>query len=245
MKNKNTLFIPFVLSAALFFTTCGLDTTYYINMTGSVVHEPVYTSSDFAANYFEFISATYTDSSGSGDFLFLGTAVYYKIYADASTMLSRQSSIAAVNTSSDYTAAATRMIGYGYQQLNTSDGNIQPLITTQGARVVIRLTNYDETVASGKENRAQISPLAKTPRRAIGNTKTFDFGRHANPKYDSVANALPVSGDEDFESGTVKDNKYYVDMYAVALGRDGSYTTYYSNVLHLGSIPIDATAENN
>jgi len=245
MKNKKALFIPLVLAAAFFFTTCGLDTTYYINMTGTAVHEPVYTSSDFASNYFEFTSAT-KPSEFDSDFKFLGTAVYYRIYADSSTMMSRQSAISAVNTATDYTAAATKMIGYGYQQLNTSDGNVQPLITAEGVKVRIRLTNYGAENDSSNEYRAQITYLNKIPRRSIGQTKTFDFGRHGNNKYTPQENYdLPAAGDEDFENGTVKDNKYYVDLYAVALGRDTTFTLYYSQVLHLGSIPIDATAENN
>ncbi len=249
MKNKRLLFIPFVLAAALFFTTCGLDTFYIVPSPTTVSHEPVYTSSDFAANYFQFVSVNEpTDKS----FSFLGTAVYYRIYASSSTMLSRQSSISAVNTSSDYSAAALRMIGYGYQQLNTSTGNMQPLVTDSLADVVIRLCNYGDEANPNNEYKASIVIkknnvvlMNKVPRRAIGVTKTFDFGRHANSKYNPDYNALPVAGDEDFESGTVTDNKYYVDLYAVAMGRDSTYTLYYSNVLHLGSIPIDATAENN
>ena len=34
-------------------------------------------------------------------------------------------------------------------------------------------------------------------------------------------------------------------MYAVAVGRDTTYTTYYSNVLDLGAVPIDASSEQN
>ncbi len=243
MKKKTLFVAAFVFASLFFFTTCGLDTFYTVSAPTTVVHEPVYTSSDFASNYFHFKSAI--NSTTDSSFNFLGTAVYYRIYASSSTMLSRQSAISAVNTSSDYTAAATKMIGFGYQQLNTSTGSIQPLITAQGVDVIIRLTNYGQEGDANNEYRAQISAIAKIPRRSVGPTKTFDFGRHANSKYNSEYNALPVSGDEDFENGTVTDNKYYVDMYAVALGRDTTYTTYYSNVLHLGSIPINAAAENN
>ncbi|MBR3542749.1 MAG: hypothetical protein IKN82_03510 [Treponema sp.] len=246
MKKNKAFFVPFVLAAALFFTTCGLDTFYIVDPPTTVIHEPVYTSTDFSANYFNFISAIYT---GPSSFNFLGTAVYYRIYASASTMLSRQSSISAVNTSGDYSAAALRMIGYGYQQLNTAAGNIQPLISDQGANVYIRLCNYGDENNPSNEYRALIGYIDKTPRRTVsvsGVPKTFDFGRHDNPKYNNPElYALPVSGDEDFESGTVENNKYYVDLYAVAVGRDVTYTTYYSQVLHLGSIPIDASAENN
>ena len=236
-----SIFALFVLFSL---TTCGLDTYSIVPAPTSVIHEPVYTSADYAANYFSFTAPTVGENDVP-NLRFLGTAVYYRIYANSSTMLSRQSSISAVNTASDYSAAATKMIGYGYQQLNTSLGNVQPLINADGGVVTIRLTNYGDEDNPNNEYRAQISVLNRVPRRAIGTTKTFDFGRNANPKYNSEYNALPASGDEDFESGTVSDNKYYVDMYAVCLGRDSTYTIFYSNVLHLGSVPIDMTAENN
>lgn len=245
MKKNDLLFVPFVLAAALFFTTCGLDTFSIVPAPTSVVHEPVYTSSDYAANYFRFV-APRVGEDDIPNLRFLGTAVYYRIYASSSTMLSRQSAISAVNTSSDYSAAATKMIGFGYKQLNTADGNVQPLINKDGGDVMIRLTNYGNGNDPANEYRAQINLIAKIPRRSIGQNKTFDFGRHGNNKYVPNDNYdLPASGDEDFESGTISDNKYYVDMYAVAVGRDSTYTMYYSNVLHLGSVPIDVTAENN
>ena len=246
MKKNKAFFVPFVLAAALFFTTCGLDTFYIVDPPTTVIHEPVYTSTDFSANYFNFISAIYT---GPSSFNFLGTAVYYRIYASASTMLSRQSSISAVNTSGDYSAAALRMIGYGYQQLNTSDGNIQPLISDSDIPVYIRLANYGAGDYSANQYAAWIKPLSKVPRRTVtvgGRPKTFDFGRHDKPsKYDPDLNSLPASGDEDYENGTVENNKYYVDMYAVAIGIDTTFTRHYSQVLHLGVVPIDASKEDN
>ena len=236
----SSLFIAFLV-----FTACGLDTIPIVNPPTVVIHEPVYSSADFSSNYFDFRSAP----SSATDIKFLGTAVYYRIYASYSTMVSRQSSISAVNTSSDYSAAANRMIGYGYQQLNTSDGNIQPLISDSDIPVYIRLANYGAGDYSANQYAAWIKPLSKVPRRTVtvgGRPKTFDFGRHDKPsKYDPDLNSLPASGDEDYENGTVENNKYYVDMYAVAIGIDTTFTRHYSQVLHLGVVPIDASKEDN
>ena len=243
MKKTSLLFVPFVLAAALFFAACGLDTVPIVPSPTVVIHEPVYTSTDYAANYFEFVAPTV---SSVPELTFLGTAVYYRIYASSSTMLSRQSSISAVNTESDSSAAASRMISYGYQQLNTSEREIQPLIDTNGGKIYIRLCNYGDGSNPANEYRARIGVIDKIPRRAIGTNKTFDFGRYGKDKYGASENyTRPASGDEDFESGTVSDNKYYVDMYAVCVGRDATYTRHFSNVLHLGSVAIDAAAENN
>ncbi|MBO7122940.1 MAG: hypothetical protein J6V90_06630 [Treponema sp.] len=244
MKNKFFLIASSVLSL-FFLTTCGLDTYYTLSPPPAYLWYPSISITDKAQKYFDFYSATNTNTDGS--FRFLGTAVYYRIYASQQTMNSHISSISSVNTSSDYSAAAIRMIGYGYQQLYTADGSIQPLISVEGARVRIRLTNNLESVSTGIGNSAQITIINKIPRRALGVNKTFDFGRYEDSRYAAQKDnyAPPVQGDEDFESGTVSDKKYYVNMYAVAVGRDTTYTTYYSNVLHLGSIVIDAGTVDN
>ena len=60
--------------------------------------------------------------------------------------------------------------------------------------------------------------------------------------YDDV-----VKGDEDFNCSDTADEegKYYVAMYAVAVGRDSTFQTFYSNILYLGSVTIDGKSENN
>lgn len=248
MKKSYFILASFLILFLVFFTACGLDTYYTLNPPPGLTHAVDETVSDAAQRYFGFISATNNNSDSS--FRFLGTAVYYRIYANSNTMKSQAASITSVNTSSDYSAAANRMISYGYQQLYTSDGSIQPLISAEGKRVEIRLTNNMETVSTGIANTAQIiidGVAWKTPRRAIGPSKTFDFGRYEMSKYSAQKDnyAPPALGDEDFENGEVTSKKYYVAMFAVAVGRDTTYTTYYSNVLYLGSIVIDAGEENN
>lgn len=247
MKKNFFILASSVLFSLIIFTTCGLDTYYIVRPPTGPIHTPVYSADDPDSKYFSFTSAVSdTDSS----FRFLGTAVYYRIYASVSTMQSHIASISAVNTSSDYSAAANRMIGYGYQQLYTSDGSFL-VISDEGKKVDIRLTNNQESVSTGIGNTAQISidsAFYKTPRRVLGMNKTFDFGRYDKESlgYTPKDNYTPpASGDEDFENGTVEDNKYYVTMYAVAIGRDTTYTTYYSNVLYLGTIGINANNEHN
>ena len=48
----SSLFIAFLV-----FTACGLDTIPIVNPPTVVIHEPVYSSSDFSSNYFDFRSA--------------------------------------------------------------------------------------------------------------------------------------------------------------------------------------------
>lgn len=247
----------FAVISFLFLAACGLDTYYTIDPP-RIVHAAEYNSADYDNNYFEFVTAS---GSSTSDFVFLGTGVYYRIYADSSTMLSRQASISAVNNTSDYSAAAQRMIGYGYEELRRADGVYSPLVGSTSTDVEIRLTNYHETETDGDGNQSGYPSYINVggtqvgvPRRVVttsGVAQTFDFGRADDSKYavdgvdSSKVNAAPASGDEDFESGSPTDKKYYVDMYAVSVGRDSTYTMYYSNVLHLGSVTIDANSADN
>ncbi|MBQ4025563.1 MAG: hypothetical protein II611_09265, partial [Treponema sp.] len=61
----------------------------------------------------------------------------------------------------------------------------------------------------------------------------FNFGQDDN-------NPLPKSSDEDvnYSGYSSESGVWYVDMYAVSVGRDVSYATSYSKVLFLGSVKI-------
>lgn len=213
-----------------------------------------YTNSDATLSYFEFY-ASGNSNAGNSEFLYIGTTVYYKIYSNVSSMLSHHKSILAVNNSNDYSAAAERMIGYGYQELNTNMGNVSPLVPKgmEGYYVRIRLTNYYEDIDASNAARIEICPSKNVaavatyiPRRSRGANYSFDFGRRGKTGYDtSIKYDAPASGDEDFNGSVPSDNKYYVAMYAVSLGRDTTFTNYYSNVTYLGSMTINAGNENN
>lgn len=254
------LFSSFLLVASpWFFFACGLDSYYVMDRSPAAVNIPVYTEDDPAGKYFEFYAAQ-NSNVGNEEFRFLGTRVYYKIYTSASSMSSNHNSIEAVNDSTNYSAAAERMLNYGYQELNTSNVSVTPLVPSgqEGARVRIRLTNYYEGNASeenwwSNDARIEIRPpqaesatVKYVPRRSLGQSYSFDFGRYGKSEYSNngINYDAPASGDVDF-SGSSGGGKYYVDMYAVAVGRDTTFTTYYSNVEYLGSVTIDATNENN
>ena len=53
-----------------------------------------------------------------------------------------------------------------------------------------------------------------------------------------------MQSDEDVK-GRASNGIWYVNMYAVSVGRDASYTPYYSLVCHLGSVAIDENSEDN
>lgn len=163
-------------------------------------------------------------------------------------MLDNNKVIEAVNNSTNYSAAAERMIGLDYKELNTANGILGSFAADKHVR--IRLTNNKETSPTEINNNAQIEVdgiNVGIPRRLRGNSYSFDFGRYGKSEYadPNIIYNSPTSNDDDFEDGTVSDNKYYVDMYAVAVGRDTTFKKYYSNVTYLGSITINASLPDN
>lgn len=241
-------FCIFAFFALLVFCGCGLDTYYVLDQAPRVGRTPNYNENDPALLYFEFDAAP-NSNVGNSEFRFLGTFVYYKIYSNPSTMNSNHNSIEAVNNSSNYSAAAERMIGLGYKELYTNKGSRSPLVPESDgtAHVRIRLTNFQETGNGEIANEAQIrigTTYVGIPRRSRGQSYSFDFGRSKDSN-NEINNDPPNSGDEDFDGGSPSDGKYYVDMYAVAAGRDTTFARYYSNVTYLGSITINASSEHN
>ena len=74
-----------LLIAFLLLFSCGLDVYYFVEppFNSSVIVNP----SDPGEQYFSFTSA---DAKAGGNFKFLGTDVYYKIYSNLSTLQSQR-----------------------------------------------------------------------------------------------------------------------------------------------------------
>ena len=237
--------------------SCGVDEVFYLNAPTIAYNIPTYQTSDYTAKYISF--RTEEDQDDGGDYTFDGTGVYYKIYNNYSTMVSRNSAISSINTSSNSSEAATRLIDtYSYKALGSksvSGGTLgTPLISNSGndRSVYIRLSTY------GTYN--SFSSASYTPKILFGtnsddgsvptyipmrngNSKSFDFGRSTSDGFDTSRDAVPTSSDDDTVYGSFStSDTWYVDLYAVAEGHDNSFSQYYSLVLHLGAIPIIAGA---
>lgn len=290
MKRIKIFLLLFICISLNFFNACGLDTYYVLEAPVSIGQEPSVTSSTYTSStaydsaYFEFKTADGINSS-SGDFKYQGTAVYYKIYNNYSTMNSHISTISSLSSSTNASAAATKVIDtYGYRPLGVADGrgggagdqtvtgSLNPLVDadTSTQRVYIRLTNYNADISYGTPQWQNSSTRAKIifgrltsvngggevtdealssgsykeyyPIRDV-EKKNFDFGvKNSEGQYD-----YPAEGDVDvnYSSSASQENIWYVNLYAVSVGRDNSFTTYYSDVLHLGAVAIDASEEDN
>lgn len=258
MKKLNLFYISIFCICLFLCPGCGLETLYYLDAPFQRQTNPTVSDSGDAASYTEAYFDFYTNENQKVDenLKYLGTAVYYKIYNSYSTMNSHISSVSSISSSTNSSSAFPRLQSYGYQELGTKDmngneRNISPLIPAESSnqRVVIRLTNYQEPDQSSAEwneyaYRAKIviNNVEKYVPMRNDSTKSFDFGRkNSGGDYDK-----PKSGEDDVNYGTAsKDDVYYVTLYAVAVGRDNSFTNYYSNVLYLGSAAINASEEDN
>ncbi len=242
-----------IVCGGFLFFSCGLDTYIVMDSPISVGYEANYESIDAANHYFQF-TTNETGGYPSG-FNFLGTEVYYKIYNNATSLLSEKESLISISEKTETSAkAATSLIEtYSFKTLKIENYNSSPLIAENGKNrvVTIRLTNYqnlEEFSARVLVDGDYIFGNAKNskPVRTDG-THTFDFGRTG--EYDSE----PVSTDNSVSTGIgdvkygsfTSEKKWYVSMFAVAVGRDGTYTNYYSNILYLGAVPIDASTADN
>ena len=261
---KKYLLRFFFICSLFLFSACGLESYIYIDAPTVTHSTPTYeTLPD--NSYFEF-----TTNENSDKPAFLGTAIYYKIYNNYTTMASQVSSISSLASSStNESAAAAKMIdSYGYKQLGLKRGNEgitkTPLIerSSEGKqRVYIRLTNFQDSeefkavVKVKKDDGNGTYPASSelgTPMR-VENRNSFDFGRTDSSKWGEQAekNLLPEEndalGDVNYSSSFSDDEKncWYVDLYAVGVGMSEDFVTYYSNVLHLGAVKIDASQEDN
>ena len=232
---------------------CGLE-EYYVLEAPFRTYTTPNADTAYDGKYFDFVTNETENAAISPSFNFLGTAVYYKIYNRYESIGTVTSALSSANNSTEYSAAATLLINtYKYRELGTASGTTTPLIASTGAdrRIYIRLTNYQTDshyLAKIIVGYTGDSSVAGTwiPRRE-GNRYSFDFGRDGDN--DSASKTLS-STDTDYNyssSGfsSAYPDTYFVDMYALSVGRDTTYTTYYSKVLHLGTVAIDARTEDN
>ena len=235
---------------------CGLEEYYVVEAPFRRQTNPTVSDSGDAAAfdtaYFDFYTNDSANStSAASAFKYMGTAVYYKIYNNYSTMNSQISAVSSISSSTNSSSAFPRLQSYGYQELGVSGRNVSPLIPASSGkdqRVFIRLTNYHEPKNVEEwQNYAYRAKIVVDDNEKYlpmrqDNTKSFDFGRkNNNGDYDK-----PKSGEDDVNFGTAsKEDIYYVTLYAVAVGHDNSFTNYYSNVLYLGSVAINAAEEDN
>ncbi len=248
-KNK-FLSILFSIFACAFFYSCGLDSVITVNEPYVTYNSPLYSSEDYLTWYFDFRTQENQDIESPNSFV--GTEIYYKIYNNYSNLLSQRNAILSVNSASNGTSAATKMIDtYSYQPLGTKPVQSTSVFIPNGGsnrRVVIRLKTYTGQENYSGDNKEQFVSCVKIenveqpyiPYRN-GNSKSFDFFDDDDSDSSSSVDVEPEDGDADFyySSSASESDTYYVQMFAVSVAfSTDSLANTYSLVLDLGSVPI-------
>ena len=235
MTVKKRIFVSvFAVAACLFFFACGIP-VYYVIEPPQTEHIPTADTEDASQKYFSF-TCPYSSSTDNSEFLLLGTAIYYKIYDTRSDMESDITNISGRNT--EYSEDGyRRMTELGYRELKSSTADT-PIIRkiTSSRTIRVRLCSeggysaaiYDET------NDPTLSVPLSVPLRidtisTAGGDKSFNFTTNYKPSSDD-SDAKIRSEELDYNG------PWYINLYAVSVGRDLSFAQHYSSVLHLGNI---------
>ena len=252
IKKNLILIIEIFFSACLIFfnTSCGLDEYYTINGPSSI-HCPVYTSSDIISyenRYFEF--STNSSDESVGDFNLDGTDVYYKIYSNLSTCASEYSALNTLtNSTSTAASSASSMINsYKFQKLKINGSSEDTFVSHDGQSksVRIRLTTYLQVPTSDDYTASvRVDDVNQgVPVRYYG-SRYFDFVRNTTSYYAPLPRATSYEDDVSSSTSVTASGLWYVTLYAVTVGHDATFTTYYSPIVHLGTLAIDATSYDN
>lgn len=218
LKKTKVFFV--LLSVCLFFVpvffSCGLEEYIYIQPPTVLNHAAPTYETEFADRYVAFETKENPNEQPNYN-NFLGTAVYYKIYNNYSTMESRIKTIESLSNSTNESAAASRMIDtYGYKPLGLAENYSSPLVEKTGVnrKVYIRLTNYYESqsnlnmamvivgnddVGKFEQDSSNLYDSVSNPGgyrihgipRRTGNRYTFDFGRNIPSSYENAENNVP------------------------------------------------------
>ena len=240
---KRIIFSVFAGIACLFFFTCGIP-VYYVIEPPVAEHIPTEDSTDTSQRYFSFI-CPYSASSENSEFTLSGTGIYYRIYDSSEAMESDISSISSRN--GEYSENGyLRMIELNYQPLISNPANTPVIKKTSSSRTirlwllaegegVFPAGIYDYT--NNPDTPFSVPVRSGAERSATSNE---------NPGFQFTSNYVPLFGDSDTKFTIVTENTaredypnvWYVNLYAVTIGREVNLSPHYSSLLHLGKLKI-------
>lgn len=231
---KRIIFSVFAGIACLFFFACGIP-VYYVIEPPQIEHVATYETTDIPERYFSFI-CPYNSSTENSEFTLLGTDIYYRIYNNLDDMNADVSSISSRNT--EYSDSGyRRMIELDYQQLWLASGASPVVRKTSAVRTVELRLNTDTGYSSRLYDLTNETLISYPLRRGTGSTGS------GNMTFDFTSNYYPEKNDSDVKirEGYNNEGAWYVNLYAVTVGRDVSLASQYSSLLHLGNLKIVQT----
>lgn len=203
--------IALALCACAFFASCGIS-----GGSGSAAPTNIISpsSDDPVNNLFRF-TTTDTENFAAHGGNYHGTAIFYKIYTNTSTLISEASSITVSGGQAKNKATAL-----SYRLLNGEASVIPP--SSVSKQVTIRLTNETSYTAG-----ITYSGSTKVPTRE--NATSFGF----TPSY------YPKTTDSDFAGDETPSGPWYVAAFAAAtVYEEGSLQDTYSEFKYLGYVKI-------
>lgn len=230
---KKRIFVSvFAVAACLFFFACGIP-VYYVIEPPQADHIPTADTGDISQRYFSFI-CPYSSSTDNSEFLLQGTEIYYKIYDTRSDMDSDISNISGRNT--EYSEDGyRRMTELGYKEMRSSTGDtpiIRKITSTRTIRVRLSTEGaYSAEIYDETNNQRLSVPMRIDTISTAGGNKSFTFTSNYKPSPDD--SDTRIRSTEDSNNGP-----WYINLYAVSVGRDLSFAQHYSSVLHLGNLEI-------
>ncbi|HOS29195.1 MAG TPA: hypothetical protein PLR39_00200 [Treponemataceae bacterium] len=227
-KNKLCIFFLIVFFAAVS-VSCGLP-VYNALYPPTAYAQP---TNDPLNRVFSFTTA---DSANAGMDIYQGVNIYYRIYNDPS---SRDADINTINTSntefSDNGMRRLQNMGYNElsitKEISTINDTLIPIDSTN-RKIQVRLftEGFSESpyAAGIRVNNSLVS--GSIPVRTVLSTSFDFFG----------TGPLPESTDPDVKmNSALGTDVWYVNAYAVSVGRNTSFQYFYSSILHLGYITIE------
>ncbi|MCR4939455.1 MAG: hypothetical protein K5930_05015 [Treponemataceae bacterium] len=228
---KRIVFSVFAGIFCLFFFRCGIP-VYYVIEPPQADRIPTYETDDASQKFFQFI-CPYSSSSENSDFYLSGTDVYYRIYDSLDKMNSDISSISSSN--SEYSENGfSRINDLNYQALWSSTGDT-PVIKKMTSNRTIRIRLCTET-----QYPAEIYDKTNENNISIPYRKGTGSSSSGNMSFQFTSNYHPLPGDQDTSISDSSQNSgiWYINLYAVSVGRDSSLVPHYSSLLHLGNLKI-------
>ncbi|HPX26237.1 MAG TPA: hypothetical protein PLG87_05485 [Treponemataceae bacterium] len=222
-----------VLFSIIFFAavsvSCGLP-VYNALYPPTAYAQP---SNDPLNRFFSFNTA---DSNNAGMDIYQGVNIYYRIYNDP---VARDADINSINTSNTEFSdnGMRRLQNMGYNELflskriDTRNDTLIPLESTN-RKIQVRLftEGFSESPYAAGIRVNNIPIAGSIPVRAVL-SNSFDF---------FGTGPLPESTDSDVKINTaLGTDVWYVNAYAVSVGRNTSFQYFYSSLLHLGYITIE------
>ena len=217
---------------SMLITSCGIEGFVYLEKPQRTAHDPS-NLEDLSQRYCEFTTAGEANNSVDG---FLGTEIYYRIYARKEDCENDKSQISQYNTDNPYEAANYLERTKKYYRLTQNQTSTTPLIGKQSASpynatIRFRLQDYGSPVSD---------PAQLTVNSTSKGVPQRDSSILSSDKRAFNKNTIAL-GDDDVQPSSVSigtEEYWCVNFYAVSYGYTTTFSTIRSALESLGYIFI-------